>query len=121
MSETKEKTAVSIEDTLLRQLRHGGIEKERLKELVAVVAGLQKDGLKQLKVFPKGIPPVVDCVRVSGVVQAAEAGRIIGDIVTKTEFLGNIELFPIGIPWPELLVVNLDIGSPVETGEVNRF
>src|SRR5215813_7828798 len=121
MAELKEKVAVSIEETLLRQLRHGGIEKERLKELVGVVAGLQRGGLKKLKAFPKGIPPIVDCVRVSGVIDAPDAGRVLGEILTKTEFLGNVELFPIGIPFPELFVVNVDVGAPVETGPVNRF
>ncbi len=56
MSDKEAKPQESIAEALMRELRFGGIDKENLKELVGIVAGIQKGGLKRFKVFPKGIP-----------------------------------------------------------------
>lgn len=121
MDEKKDKPRGSIEEALMRELRFGGIDKDNLKELVGIVAGIQKEGLKRIKVFPKGIPPVVDGLRVSGVVDAGEVARFLGDILTRTPRFSGIVLFPYGIPWPDIFRVNIDLGAPVETGLINRF
>ncbi len=105
----------------MRELRFGGIDKENLRELVGIVAGIQKVGLKGIKVFPKGIPPLVDSLRVSGVVNASEVQAFLGQILTNTPRLGGVVVFPYGIPWPEIFRVNIDIGPTVETGELNQF
>jgi len=110
----------SNEEALMRELRFGGIDKENLKELVGIVAGIQKGGLKRFKAFPKGIP-VPDGLRVTGVIDAGEANRFLGEILLKTPRLGGVVVFPYGIPWPEIFRVNIDIGTPVETGPLNRF
>src|SRR5262249_30186681 len=106
MSDQKEKLQGSIEEALLRELRFGGIDKDNLKELVGIVAGFHKAGLKRFKVFPKGIP-VPDSLRVSGVVDAGDAIRILGEILTKTPRLVAVYSFPYGIPWPEIFRVNI--------------
>ena len=121
MSEKKDKINVSIEDTLMRELRGGGIEKDRLKELVDTVAGIQKAGLKRLKAFPKGIPPIINGLRVSGVVEASDAPRFLGETITRTSLLSRAILFPLGIPWPEVFVVTFDIGPLIEDGKINQF
>jgi len=110
----------SNEEALMRELRFGGIDKENLKELVGIVAGIQKGGLKRFKAFPKGIP-VPDGLRVTGVIDAGEAIRFLGEVLPKTPRLGGVFVFPYGIPWPEIFRVNIDIGATVETGPLNRF
>ncbi len=121
MAEQKDKAQGSTEEALLRELRFGGIDKENLKELVGIVAGIQKEGLRKIKVFPKGIPPVVDGLRVCGIVDAGDTNKFLGALLTKTPRLGGVTVFPYGIPWPEVFRVNVDIGATVEAGEVNQF
>jgi hypothetical protein len=120
MSDKEAKPQESNEEALMRELRFGGIDKENLKELVGIVAGIQKGGLKRFKVFPKGIP-VPDGLRVTGIIDAGEASRFLGEILLKTPRLGGVVAFPYGIPWPEIFRVNIDIGATVETGPLNRF
>lgn len=120
MSDQQVKPQESIEDTLMHQLRFGGIDKENLTEMVGIVAGLHAVGLKKLKVFPKGtIAP--DSLRVSGTIEASDATRFLGEILLKTSRLGSVVIFPYGVPWPEIFTVNIDIGNPVEAGPVNAF
>ncbi len=121
MSDEKNKPQVSFEDALLHELRFGGIDKENLSELVRIVAGLQKAGLKRLKAFPKGIPPVVDALRVTGIADASNVNQILGTILTQTPRLSAVSLFPYGIPWPEIFRVGVEIGAPVESGEIRQF
>lgn len=111
----------TIEETLLRELRFGGLNPENLKELVGIVAGIQEGGLRRLKVFPKGIPPVVDSLRVSGIVDASAVTEILSMILTQTPRLTGVTVFPYGIPWPDIFRVNVDLGAPVEAGSLNEF
>jgi hypothetical protein len=120
MSDIAAKAQESVEDVLMRQLRFGGIDKENLKELVGIVATLQKGGLRKFTVFPKGII-APDSLRVSGTIDAGDAASFLSQILTKTPRLGGVVLFPYGIPWPEIFKFNIDIGSPIESGPINAF
>jgi len=120
MSEKEAKPQESAEEALMKELRFGGIDKENLKELVRIVAGIQKAGLKKFKAFPKGTP-VPDGLRVTGAIDAGEVNRFLSDVLLKTPRLGGVVVFPYGIPWPEIFRVNIDIGATGETGSVNRF
>src|SRR5712691_9087295 len=99
MSDKEAKPQESVEEALMRELRFGGIDKENLKELVGIVAGIQKGGLKRFKVFPKGIP-APDSLRITGIIDAGEANRFLGEILLKTPRLDGVVVFPYGIPWP---------------------
>ena len=110
MENQKDKTAGSIEEALMRELRFGGIDKDNLKELVGIVAGIHKGGLKRIKVFTKGIP-YPDGLRVSGIIEAGEASRFVGEILLRTPRLGWFGAFPYGIPWPDFVRVNIDLGA----------
>ena len=103
----------TLEETLMQELRFGGISDENLKQLVGIVAGIQQGGLKRFKVMPKGTPPIVDSVRVSGVLDAEEVSAFLGRILTETPLLSEIRLFPYGIPRPEMFRVHVDVGNPV--------
>jgi hypothetical protein len=105
----------------MRELRFGGLDRDNLKDLVEIVAGIQKAGLKKIKAFPKGSPPLVDGLRVSGLVDAGEANRLLGEILLKTPRLNGIVVFPYGIPWPEIFRINVDLGATVEAGAINRL
>src|SRR5262249_1494558 len=118
MANEKDKLSGSIEEALLRELRFGGIDKDNLKELVGIVAGFHRAGLRKFKVFPKGIP-VVDGLRVSGVLDASDATRILSEILSKTPRLTAVVAFPYGIPWPEIFRVRIDIGATAENGPVS--
>jgi len=120
MSDKEAKPQESIEEALMQELRFGGIDKENLKELVGIVAGIQKGGLKRFKAFPKGIP-FPDGLRVTGIIDAGEANRFLGEILPKTPRLGGVFVFPYGTPWPDIFRVNIDIGATGEMGLLNRF
>jgi hypothetical protein len=110
MNEPHAQTSRSIEEALMQELRFGGLDQENLKEMVGIVAGIQKRGLKGLKAFPKGIPRP-DSLSVAGVVDAGEVHRFLGEILAQTPRFSRVELFPYGIPFPELFRINIDIGA----------
>ena len=120
MNDKEAKPQEASEEVLMRELRFGGIDKENLKELVGIVAKIQRGGLKKFKVFPLGIP-VPDGVRLSGMIDAGEANKFLGELLMKTPRLGGVVVFPYGIPWPEIFRVNIDVGGPAEMGPPNRF
>jgi len=97
----------------MHELRFGGFDKDNLKELVGIVAGLQKGGLKKFKVFPRGII-LADSLHVTGTIDAGDTARFLGEILLNTPRLGGIVVFPFGTPLPEIFKVNINIGSPVE-------
>ena len=120
MNETKSPPVID-EQALLRELRFGSLDKDHLKDLVGIVAGIQKRGVRKMKVYTKGIP-VPDGIRISGILDGPELKSVLGDILVQTPHLAGVAVFPYGIPWPDIFKVNIDIGGgPVEQGAVARF
>ncbi len=105
----------SLEKELIHALRFSGLDKENLNELVHIVVGLNDEGLDQLRVFPKGIPPVVDGLQVQAVVNTEDLAAILNQILTNTPRLRGVSVFPYGIPNPEVFQVNVDLGDTVQT------
>src|SRR5262245_60839082 len=108
MADQKDKARGSLEEALLRELRFGALEKETLGELVAIAAGIHLSGLKGVRVFPKGIP-VIDGLRISGIVEASDASKVLGEILQGTRFVDAVHVFPYGIPRPEIFRLNVDL------------
>jgi hypothetical protein len=106
----------SLEDQLLHLLRFSGIEKDNLRELVSIVVGLKSNGLGAFRIFPRGIPPVVDGLTVQATVSAANISQILSTILTNPVRLGGVVIFPYGIPVVESFQVNVALGNTVETG-----
>jgi hypothetical protein len=52
------------------------------------------------------------------VVDANEVNQLLGNILLKTPRLGGVEVFPLGIPFPDIFRVNVVLGSPVEAGAI---
>ena len=120
MSDPNTQAVRSIEEVLMQELRFGGLDQENLQELVGIVAGIQRGGLKSFKVFPKGIPRP-DSLVVSGIVEAGEVHSVLGQILTQTPRLVRVDSFPLGTPFPEFFRLNIDIGATVEIGPINRL
>jgi hypothetical protein len=109
-------SAESLEKELLNILRFSGIEKDNLHDLVKIVVNLQGKGLGNLRVFPRGIPPVVDGLNVQATVSAANIANILNTVLQQTPRLSGVVVFPYGIPAPEIFQVNVSLGNTVEAG-----
>lgn len=105
-----------VEKQLLHLLRFSGIEDDNLRELVAIVVGLQNKGLTSIRVFPRGLPPVVDGLNVQATIGAGELGNILTTVLTQTPRLSGVSIFPYGIVNPEVFQVSLALGNTVEAG-----
>ena len=109
------KRTESLEKELTHALRFSGLDKDNLNELVRIVVGLKEDGLETLRVFPKGLPPIVDGLQVQTLVNTSELTAVLTQILTNTPRLRGVSVFPFGIINPEVFQVNVDIGETVQT------
>ena len=118
MAEPISKTSESLEKELIHALRFSGLDKENLNELVRIVVQVNRGGLDRLRVFPKGIPPVVDGLQVQGLVQPTQLATVLTHILSETPRLRGVAVFPYGIPKPEIFQVNVDLGETVQAQAV---
>jgi len=109
------KRSDSLEKELTHALRFSGLDKENLNELVRIVVGLNDEGLDQMRVFPKGQPPIVDGLQVQALVDTEELATVLNHILTNTPRLRGVSVFPYGIPNPEIFQINVDLGETVQT------
>jgi hypothetical protein len=112
MSPSGAKLSETLHQEVANQLRFGGIPKDKLDELVAVVAQIYQQGMTQVKIFPKG-RPAVDSVAVSGLVSAANLSSVLTNILTKVPRYTGVVIFPYGIVNPETFQVNVQFGGEV--------
>jgi hypothetical protein len=109
------KRSDSLEKELTHALRFSGLDKENLNELVRIVVGLNDEGLDQMRVFPKGQPPIVDGLQVQALVDTEELATVLNHILTNTPRPRGVSVFPYGIPNPEIFQINVDLGETVQT------
>jgi hypothetical protein len=114
-NEKTTKRPESLEKELIHALRFSGLDKENLNELVRIVVGLNDEGLDQMRVFPKGQPPIVDGLQVQALVNTEELTTVLNQILTNTPRLRGVSVFPYGIPNPEIFQINVDLGETVQT------
>jgi hypothetical protein len=114
---TEAKDTAAFEQALLRELRFGGLQKENLEELVKIAAGLFKAGLQKVKGLPKGIPPVIDGLELTGVVDHAAINGLLQRIIQDTPRLTRVSILPYGIPNPEIFRVAVSLGATVQSEE----
>jgi hypothetical protein len=114
-TEKTNKRTDSLEKELIHALRFSGLDKENLNELVRIVVGLNDEGLEQMRVFPKGQPPIVDGLQVQAVVDKEQLTTILNQIITNTPRLRGVTIFPYGIPNAEVFQVNVELGETVQT------
>ena len=103
----------TVERELLEILRFGGLNKDNLASLVKIVAGFNEKGLKHIKVFPKGIPPVYEGLELKSVVEASQLNRILATILEEAQ-VTSVFVFPRGIPAYEIAEIVVGLGpAPV--------
>ena len=61
-----------------------------------------------MRVFPKGIP-VIASVDVTAIVDKKDLAALLPKIIDRVPSLGGIEVFPYGIPVPDLYSVNVNL------------
>jgi hypothetical protein len=115
MGTDKTKRTDSLEKELLHTLRFSGLDKENLNELVRIVVGLNDHGLGQMRVFPKGLPPIVDGLQIQSLVDAEQLTTVLNKILTETPRLRGVSVFPYGIPNVETFQVNVELGETIQT------
>ncbi|MEX3694452.1 hypothetical protein AB3X91_42075 [Paraburkholderia sp. BR14263] len=106
-----------FEKELLKALRFSGLDDDNLSELVTIAAGLYTSGFQNIRVFPRGIAPVVDGLTVKGVLDAKTLGSVLKDIVTKTPRLNGIYVFPYGIPVVDSVGVTVELGTTAQQSD----
>jgi len=115
MAEPISKSSESLEKELIHALRFSGLDKENLNELVRIVVQINRGGVDKLRVFPKGIPPVVDGLQVQALIQPSDMATVLARILSETPRLRGVSVFPYGIPKPEIFQINVDLGETVQT------
>ena len=98
-----------FEESVLSQLRSSGMDKAQLSALAKSAAQINAAGLKSARILTKGTP-VPDSLRISGIADKAAISKLLESIISRTERLGGIRVFPYGIPRPDLFRVDIDIG-----------
>jgi hypothetical protein len=111
MNQPDAKVSDTLRKELANKLRFGGIEKDKLDELVDMVAQLHQQGLSHLAVHTKGIfPPYT--LEVHGVVSGADATTVLNSILRNTNYT-QASWFPYGIIGPpESYQLRLQFGGP---------
>ena len=97
----------SIDKELLTALKYSGLDKSNLTQLVKIVSGFNKRGIKPTKVFPYGIP-YPDGVRVTASLTADRLTAIL-DVLKGVPRIERIRVFPKGIPFPDIFDVEIGV------------
>lgn len=104
---------MDYENDLMEHLSNGRMGKATLKKYSSIIATLRKHDVIVDRIWKYGIPWP------DGVVVRGRLG--IDDIVKLKELfkipeLNGIEVFPLGIPYPDLLDVRFKIGEQIVKG-----
>jgi len=110
MTASHAKASDAIHKEIANRLRFGGIKKEHLDELVGLVAEVYQQGLTQLNVNTKGLPPDLLTVEVSGLASAGNIGSVLTGILTKVPRYNGVVVFPYGIINPETYQISVEFG-----------
>ena len=97
----------ALRGEITERLKEAGHEKERLMEAADAVASI--DGILGHRVWTRGIPHI-DQLGVTTIVNV----DILGDLIAKLSglrALGSIDVFPYGIPDPEVYEVTALFGN----------
>jgi hypothetical protein len=105
-----EAAAAGVDRKITDALRGGGVPKEALATAVAFVRELSGKGLKPVRGFPKGTPPVWDMVSVETVMQPSQLNALLPLLATPG--LRGIKVLINGIPDPDVYNVQFDLGIP---------
>jgi hypothetical protein len=98
----------SFEKELLQVLKYSALKAEQLQELVRAVVDIREVGVHGMRVFPKGIP-AVDRLEVRAVLSGQQLEAFMKKRVIDMPRVGAVEVFPYGIPVPEIFSVGFEV------------
>lgn len=104
----------ALRSELTERLKEAGHDKERLMEAAEALASADSEEILGHRTWTRGIP-AVDQLGVTAIV----SGKFLGQLVAQLgslRALGSIDIFPYGIPFPEVYEVTALFGN-VATGE----
>jgi hypothetical protein len=86
----------------------GGSDKATLKDFTDTIVQLKKQGFIIDQILKKGIPIPVEFI-VKCRIDKARASAL-NEFIFKGKYYG-LEIFPYGIPWPEIFRVNITLND----------
>ncbi len=107
MTQSSSNERSNISESMMQILKHSGIDKANLSELVQIASGLNKNGIKIDKVGPIGIP-FPDGIKVHTRLEPSSINSLIESLSNMSR-INSVEIFPRGLPKIDLLVAEVDI------------
>ncbi|MGI9551197.1 MAG: hypothetical protein ACR2MT_08365 [Aurantibacter sp.] len=100
-----------FEGALMAHLSDCKLDEDTLKKYSAIVAGLRKQDILIDRVWKYGQPDP-DGIMVRGRLGMKDLSKLSGAF--KYPEIHGVEIFPLGIPFPELLDVRFKLGEQIE-------
>lgn len=112
MKKTEKKSSTEkFEKILLDQLSSSKLTKEQLREFSNTIVELKKQSITPERIWRYG-QPAIDGIVVEGRLSLDKVNNL-GNIV-KNPLLRGVEVFPLGIPFPDVLELRLKIGEQIQ-------
>jgi len=99
-----------VDKAMTEALRAGGVPKEALASAVSFVKALSAKGVRPVRGFPNGIPPLVDTVRIEAHVAPDQLASLLS-LLQRPEVRG-LNILTKGIPVPHLFEAQFDLAIP---------
>ena len=96
----------NIEEGLMKHLSSPNMDKNTLRHYSGFITSLQKQKLKVERIWWDG-QPWPDILVAQTRIPIKEIGGLSKVLEQKQSRIGGLEIFPIGIPFPEELMVNI--------------
>jgi len=103
------------EQSLLDYLKSSKMDKDRIRSYTTTIVRLKNSGFILDKIWKYGQPPIIDGVVIRGRLRISDAGKL-GEVISGPGFRW-CDVFPIGIPFPDLLEVRAKYGEELEQFE----
>jgi hypothetical protein len=104
----------ALRGEMTERLKEAGREKERLLEAAEAIAAIDSAEILGQRIWTRGIP-AIDQIGVATIVGADFVGELVARL-SSLRALGSIDVFPYGIPDPEVYEVTALLGN-VAAGE----
>lgn len=100
-----------FEKILLDQLSSSKLTKDQLRQFSNTIVELKKKSIIPERIWRYG-QPAIDGIMVEGRLSLDKVSNL-GEIV-KNPLLRGVEVFPLGIPFPDVLELRLKIGEQIQ-------
>jgi len=99
-----------VHAALLEQLKNAPISKDQLKVYSSAIADIKKQGFIIDRIWRYGIPPY-DTIKIRTSLDPKQLSKI-QELIQSIKHR-HIEIFPIGIPKPDIFEVHVEIGDQI--------